>query len=110
MAFHTGQTNNALFTKSAFTCDIRKTGQCPVSSVWTQLLGVGVITRLPTPSEDLKSPPKTFAWGDNQLVCQQVSIYKATHQQLWKKNPTKPFAFFSVFTVKLHVFDTATKH
>ena len=30
----------------------RKTAQCPVSSAQTQLLGVGVITRLPTPSEE----------------------------------------------------------
>ena len=49
-AFHTRRTNNALFAKSAFSFLSRNTGQCPVSSVLEQLLGVGVTTRRPFPS------------------------------------------------------------
>ena len=49
-AFHTRRTNNALFAKSAFTFLSRNTGQCPVSSILEQLLGMDVTTRRPFPS------------------------------------------------------------
>ena len=76
----------------------RNTGQCPVSSVLEQLLGVGVTTRRPFPSVT----SLIFSLVADLQVYQQAYPHTTIHQQYYLKTSTKPFDFSWEWKADLH--------
>ena len=67
----------------------RNTGQCPVSSVLEQLLGVDVTTRRPFPSVT----SLIFSLVADLQVYQQAYPHTTIHQQSYLKTLIEPFDF-----------------
>ena len=61
----------------------RKPDQCPISSVLTQLLGVGVITRLPGPSEQSSNDCLLGGWPTDLSI--GLDTYKSLSSVLVEK-------------------------
>ena len=84
-----------------------KTGQCRVSSVLTQLLGVEVITRLPGPSE--QSSNDFLLGGRPTGLSIGLDSYKSLSVILVEKL-NKAICFFLELITDPHVFSTSTNH
>ena len=84
----------------------RKTGQCPVSSILTQLLGIGVITRLPGPSE--QSFNDFLSGGRPTGLSTALGSCKSPSAILVEKL-RKAICFFLELTTDPHVYGTSTK-